>query len=114
VTQLLANLAATPGMPADLAARYAANVVSREEDVKSVLAKIELGEADAAVVYATDAASSTQVDTVAIPDAAQVKATYAGDVVKSSANVDQAAEFLGWIDGPYGGSVLAGFGFSPP
>jgi molybdate transport system substrate-binding protein len=114
VTQLLTNLVAMPGVPADLAARYAANVVSREEDVKSVLSKIELGEADAAIVYATDAESSTQVDTVPIPAPPQVKASYSGVTVKTSANLDQAAEFLGWLDGPYGGSVLAGFGFSPP
>ena len=46
-TQLVANLAKEPGYPADFAAAYAANIVSKEDNVKAVVAKIELGEGDA-------------------------------------------------------------------
>lgn len=113
-TSLLQNLAAQPGAPANLAAAYTANVVSREEDVRSLLAKVELGEADAGVVYATDARSSDKVDTVPIPDAAQVSALYSGVVIRTSRASDGAHTFLTWLAGPEGQARLASFGFSPP
>ena len=81
-TQVVDNLAREPGYPADFAAAYAANVVSREDNVKAVVAKIELGEGDAAIVYVTDAKASTKVATVDIPAGANVPATYAGVVVE--------------------------------
>jgi molybdate transport system substrate-binding protein len=111
---LVANLAAQPGYPADFAAAYAANVVSKEDNVKGIVAKVELGEGDAGIVYVTDAAASTRVDTVAVPGAANVPATYAGVVVKGSTNQDAARAFLDWAAGPDGRAILAGFGFLPP
>ena len=112
--QVVANLARQPGYPADFAARYAANVISHEDDVRAVLAKIELDEADAAIVYVTDAASSTHVRTIPIPDAANVPATYEGVVVSGSAHARAAAAFLAWLAGPGGQAILARFGFLAP
>jgi molybdate transport system substrate-binding protein len=113
-TSLLQNLAAQPGAPAGLVAAYAANVVSREVDVRSLLAKVELGEADAGVVYATDARSSDRVDSVPIPAAAQVSAPYSGVVTKTSKATEAAHAFLAWLASPAGQARLADFGFSPP
>ena len=113
-TQLVANLAKQPGYPADFAARYTANVVSKEENVAAVVAKIELGEGDAGIVYVTDAKTSTKVTTVAVPDAANVPATYGGVVVKASPNLAAAQAFLAWLAGPDGQAILASFGFLPP
>ncbi len=112
--QVVANLARQPGYPADFAARYAANVVSHEDDVRAVLAKIELDEGDAAIVYVTDAKTSSKVITIPIPAAANVPATYAGAVVRGSAHATAAAGFLSWLAGPAGQAVLARFGFLPP
>lgn len=109
--QLLANLAGLPGYPPGFVAACAANVVSREENVKAVLAKVELGEADAAVVYATDARSSARVRVVEIPVAANVAARYAGVVLKGSAHVAEAHALLDWLTGPTGSGILASFGF---
>jgi molybdate transport system substrate-binding protein len=111
--QVVADLAAVPGYPPDFEARYAANVVSREDDVKAVVAKIELGEGDAAIVYRTDAEASSRVRIVGIPAQANVRARYAGIVVTSSAHPEAARAFLGWLIGPEGQAVLADFGFEP-
>ncbi len=112
-TQLVANLAREPGYPAGFEAAYAANVVSREDNVKAVVAKIELGEGDAGIVYLTDAAASSKVETVKVPAAANVPATYAGVVVSASIRQQAARAFLDWLIGPDGQSILAGFGFVP-
>jgi len=112
-TELVANLAREPGYPADFAAACAANVVSREDSVKSVVAKIQLGEGDAGIVYVTDASASSEVATITVPGSANVPATYAGVVVKASPNATAAAEFLEWLGGPDGGAILRDFGFSP-
>jgi len=112
-TQVVDNLAALPGYPADFAARCAANIVSREDNVKAVVAKVELGEGDAGIVYVTDAKASTSVTTVKIPDEVNVPATYAGVVVKSSAHPEAARAFLDWFAGSQGQAILAEFGFLP-
>jgi molybdate transport system substrate-binding protein len=113
-TQLVANLAKEAGYPADFAAKYAANIASKEDNVKAVVAKIELGEGDAGIVYVTDAKASTKVKTVDVPDAANVPATYAGVVVKGSKNAATAQAFLTWFAGPDGHAILGSFGFLPP
>ncbi len=113
-TKLIANLASEAGYPADFAAGYAANVVSKEDNVKAVVAKVELGEGDAGIVYVTDAAASTAVATIDVPDAANVPARYAGVVVRASPNVAAGRAFLTWFAGPDGQAILAGFGFLPP
>lgn len=112
--QLVANLAHEADYPPDFAAAYAGNLVSREDNVKAVVAKIELGEGDAAIVYVTDAKASTKVASVPVPDHANVTATYAGVVVKASKEPVAARSFLAWLSGPDGGAILREFGFLPP
>jgi molybdate transport system substrate-binding protein len=112
-SRLVRNLAKVPGYPADFEAGYARNVVSKEDNVKAVVAKVGLGEGDAAIVYATDAMAAQEVETVTIPDGANVPATYAGVVVKASRHPDAARAFLGWLVGPTGQRVLQQFGFLP-
>ena len=112
--QVVSNLAKVPGYPAGFESAYTGNVVSKEDNVKAVIAKIELGEGDAGIVYATDARASTKVATVSIPDDANVLATYAGVVVKASPHRAAAHAFLDWVAGPDGQAILATFGFLPP
>lgn len=111
--QLVANLAKQPGYPVDFAARYAANVVSRQDNVVAVVAQVALDEGDAGIVYRTDAMTSTRVITIPVPSTANVQATYAGVVVKASRNTDAARRFLAWLAGPDGQAILASFGFLP-
>jgi molybdate transport system substrate-binding protein len=88
--------------------------VSREQNVKAVVAKIELGEGDAAIVYVTDARASKAVAALVIPDAANVPAIDAGVVVAASTRREAAHALLDWLVSPAGAAILAQFGFQPP
>jgi len=112
--QLVANLARQPGYPSEFARDYEANVVSREDNVKAVVAKIELGEGDAGIVYRTDALASSKVGLVDVPAGANVVARYAGVVIRDTGEPAAAAAFLDWLTSPDGQSILASFGFRSP
>jgi molybdate transport system substrate-binding protein len=92
-----------------------ANVVSNEEDDASVVAKITSGEADAAIVYASDVASAGDaVRSVPIPEAVDVVATYPIAAVTGSVHPDHAASFVDYVAGAEGQAVLKQYGFGPP
>jgi len=110
--QLIANLARQPGYPAGYASGVAANTVSREDNVRAIVAKVALGEGDAGIVYATDARTGN-VGTVEIPAGANVVATYGAVVTTASRHPAAAGAFLDWLAGPDGQAILASFGFLP-
>jgi molybdate transport system substrate-binding protein len=110
-TQLVAKLATVAGYPSGFEAAYASNVVSQEDNVAGIVGKIELGEGDAGIVYVTDATGKDKVETIPVPDDANVLATYGGIVVEASPNQRDADAFLDWLAGPEGQAVLAEFGF---
>ncbi len=92
-----------------------ANVVSEEPDARSVLAKVVLGEADAGVVYRTDAASvSTRVRIIRLPARAQPSVKYGICVVSSTTNTQGARAFVERVLGKIGRSRLAAAGFGVP
>lgn len=113
-SDLIDQLAASDGYPAGFAAALAANVVSQEDNVKAIVTKVALGEGDVGIVYLSDAHGRDDVTVIPIPDDLNVTATYAGVVVKASANVAAAHAFLEWLAGPDGLAVLSAFGFRPP
>jgi molybdate transport system substrate-binding protein len=85
---------------------------SLETDVKSVVGKIELGEADAGIVYTTDVtAAGTKVQGVPIPDAVNVIATYPIVAVKATTNSVVANAFIAYVLSATGQSKLQSFGF---
>jgi molybdate transport system substrate-binding protein len=89
--------------------------VSLEADVKAVLTKVELGEADAGIVYVTDVkAAGDKVIGVAIPSASNVTTTYPIATVGSSKNAGTAAAFVAYVLSPEGQKVLADAGFAAP
>lgn len=91
------------------------HVVSREPDVRQVLAKVSLGEADAGVVYRTDAlAAKDKVGVVEIPPADNVRATYPVAVSASAPAPDLARAFVELLTSPAGQRTLAARGFRPP
>jgi len=87
---------------------------SEETDVKSVISKIELGEADAGIVYTTDVkAAGAKVAGVQIPEQYNVVATYPIVVVKGSKESDAANAFIAFVLSSSGQAILATFGFQP-
>jgi molybdate transport system substrate-binding protein len=89
--------------------------VSEETDVRSVLSKVELGEADAGIVYVTDAESAKgKVATVTIPDAQNEIASYPAAALKESKDESAAAAFVTWLSSPQAQAILQGAGFQQP
>jgi molybdate transport system substrate-binding protein len=88
---------------------------SNELDVKSTIAKLTSGDADAVIVYVTDVkAAGTKVEGVRIPDAQNVIATYPIAVIKASKNHAAAATFVDEIVSGTGQQALQARGFLPP
>lgn len=103
--QILATAAVT--LPTDR--------ITRGQDVKTTLGAVTTGDADAAIVYATDAKSAGDaVDTVTIPDAQNVIAVYPIAVIAASTNPPTSRAFIDFVTGPEGQATLRSFGFLPP
>lgn len=92
-----------------------ANVVSRESDVRSVLSKVALGEADAGFVYATDVrAASSRLTAIPLPKRSQPTVLYEVSVVKGSKNREAALEFVADLLSTDGRRQLRNAGFGVP
>lgn len=88
---------------------------SQELDVRSVLNKVALGEADAGIVYVTDVLSAgARVGSVAIPQEQQVVARYPIAVMTGAKNPELARRLVDYVVSDEGQRLLAGFGFSRP
>lgn len=110
----LAKASADPAFGPGYRAAVLKNVVSYETDVKAVLAKIVLGEADAGIVYTTDAATASgKVGAITIPDALNSIATYPIGVVNGSKQAAAARDVLNYIVAAQGQDRLAKYGFLP-
>jgi molybdate transport system substrate-binding protein len=89
--------------------------VSQEDNVKAVVTKVSLGEADAGIVYVTDvSAGGDKVEGVDIPQTENVTATYPIATVKAGKAQDKAQAFMDLVLSDQGQQVLEQFGFLPP
>ena len=92
-----------------------ANVVSYEQNVRAVLTKVALGEADAGIVYASDVggAGAAGVHVIQIPPDVNSRATYPIAVVDDSRQPAPARAFVAFVLSPAGQERLAAYGFIP-
>lgn len=93
------------------ASRLRSQIVSQETNVRLVRAKVELGEADAAIVYRTDGLASQRVKMVEIPRALNVRADYVVGRLKASARGREASQFVEYLHSKLGLEVFARHGF---
>lgn len=90
-----------------------ANVVSYENDVKQVVAKVQLGEADAGIVYSSDAVAAPGLQKIEIPAAYNVIAKYPMAALSKAADPELAQAFISFVLSPDGQSILKKWGFYP-
>ena len=119
VVSLCAKTAPCGVYAATVMARYgvviAESKITRGVDATATLNAVSTGDADAALVYATDAmAAKKQVTTILIPAGNNVKAMYGIAVVRGSKNSKQAEAFMQYVLSPAGQNTLKSFGFLAP
>ena len=100
----------------DFVARVTKNVVSNELDVKAVVSKVVLGEADAGIVYVTDVTAKValRIKSIAIPQPYNQIATYPIAVVKGSQNPALARQFIAFVLSSTGRDTLRRSNFIVP
>ncbi|MVN86962.1 molybdate ABC transporter substrate-binding protein [Deinococcus sp. HMF7620] len=100
----------------DFSARALRNVVSEEPNVRQVALKVQLGEADAAVVYQTDVtpALKPSVRVIPLPTRFNQSASYPIGTVKASANAGAAQAFVSFVLSSDGQKILKKWGFLAP
>ena len=112
-------LTALDKMNADFGATFSqtvlSNVVSHEDNVKQVVAKIQLGEGDAGIVYTSDVTpdAAEMVTRIDIPDKYNVLAAYPIAVLKTAPQADLAARFVDYVLSADGQAILKKWGFIP-
>jgi molybdate transport system substrate-binding protein len=113
--QFLERASAAPAFGADFEQRALANVVSEEENVKQVVAKVRLGEADAGICYVSDVTPEAASDlaTIDIPDELNQIATYPIAVLKDAGDPALARAFLDYVLSAEGQAVLQAQNFIP-
>lgn len=114
VRQYTDEIVAQLGEP--FAAGFYNNVVSEEENVRQVSAKIALGEADAGIVYTSDVTPdlADQVIQIEIPAAQNVIATYPIALLSDAPHPELAQEFIAFVQSTAGQEILGRWGFGPP
>lgn len=111
--EVLHRLAEQPEYGEDFARRALANLVSEEDNVRAVVTKVQLGEADAGFCYRSDVMGdvSRYLRTFTIPDSVNVPAEYPIAVLKSAPHVDAARAFVERVLSPEGQEILTRRGF---
>lgn len=103
-------------MPGSFQARFYSNLVSEEDNVRQVAAKVALGEADAGVVYRSDVTPdiAAQVQQITIPAAQNVVAAYPIAPLADAVYPELAQRFIDFVLSEEGQGILAKWGFGPP
>jgi molybdate transport system substrate-binding protein len=109
--QILENLNVLFGE--DYKDKVLANVVSNEDNIRQAVTKVQLGEADASIVYVSDAVTVPELQKIEIPAEVNVIAEYPIAPLVESANQDLANEFIAYVLSSDGQATLKKWGFTP-
>jgi molybdate transport system substrate-binding protein len=111
--EFLTKAAQTPEFDSDFEQKVIANVVSYEANVKAVLSKVLLGEADAGIVYTSDITdhNANQIGSIQIPQELNVLADYVIAPLEDTLQPDLAKDFIAFILSPEGQQTLSKHGF---
>lgn len=103
------------GMSADFQTQFNGNLVSEEDNVRQVVAKVALGEADAGIVYTSDITPdiAKQVQQIAIPADQNVIAAYPIAPITDSSHPEMAQRFIDFVLSEAGQNILTRWGFGP-
>jgi molybdate transport system substrate-binding protein len=109
----LARMSQDPAFGTDFVNRVLANLVSEETNVKQVVAKVQLGEADAGIVYSTDVTPAIRaaVEVIDIAPEFNVVARYPIAMVTGSRHQAGARAFIDYVLSPAGQAILGRYGF---
>jgi len=111
--QVLEKLDQDPSFGTDFKTRILNNVVSYENDVKLVVAKVQLGEADAGFVYISDSVASPELKFVKIPSKFNIIAEYPIAALINAPQPDLAERFIAYVLSFEGQAILKKWGFTP-
>lgn len=111
--QILDNMSKDASFGADYSSEVLANVVSNETDVKQVVAKVQLGEADAGIVYISDSVASPDLKTIVIPANLNVIAKYPIAALTYAPQPELALEFIAYVLSADEQAILKKWGFTP-
>ena len=111
-TQKLLDNLSKQGAP-DFKDKALANVVSKEMGVNPIVSKISLGEADAGIVFVSDATSASNVKAVAVPDDANVVVTFVTAPLAGAPSPELAKTFVDYLLSDEAQSMLQAKGFLP-
>jgi molybdate transport system substrate-binding protein len=95
----------------DFKDKVLSNVVSNENNVKQVVAKVQLGEADAGIVYVSDAVAVPDAKSIEIPADMNVIAEYPITALTQSPLQDLASDFVAYVLSSEGQAILQKWGF---
>jgi molybdate transport system substrate-binding protein len=109
--QVLENLNSFFG--ADYKDKVLANIVSNEDNIRQAVTKVQLGEADASFVYASDAVAVPELQQIEIPADVNVVAEYPIAHLANSTNSELANQFIAYVLSPAGQATLKKWGFTP-
>jgi molybdate transport system substrate-binding protein len=113
--QVLGNLSGDTAFGPAFKDAVLRNLISNEENVKQVVAKIQLGEADVGIVYRSDVTPrlASKLRTIRIPDHYNVEAAYPMAILESGSDVALARQFVQFVLAPDGRHILERWGFIP-
>ena len=90
-----------------------ANIVSNEDNIRQAVTKIQLGEADASIVYVSDAVAVSELQRIEVPADVNILAEYPIARLVESANLEMAKQFIAFVLSSDGQAILKKWGFTP-